>query len=282
MGKEKKLANIVGIDQAPPHVTGNVFVLHGYRVNYSWKEAFKSSFSMHNETLNIWTHFLGGISILILMIYALKTWLYDSDLVYKVMFCIWALCSQAQMFSSTFFHLTHCINPTVWARGAALDYSTISLQIVGSHWPLFNYALDCFTEWKIFYLSLITGAGILCTFFSLHPRFKAPQLQPLRAFMFIVMGLTAVVAAPHWLRLIDSQKFMPVIQLVAVMGVLYISGALLYAFKIPERFFPGKLDLTLNSHVLFHLFGIVAAWFMYFACARAHLWHQTTCACCDR
>ena len=27
------------------------------------------------------------------------------------------------------------------------------------------------------------------------------------------------------------------------MGILYITGALLYAMRIPERFFPGKLDI---------------------------------------
>ncbi len=28
----------------------------------------------------------------------------------------------------------------------------------------------------------------------------------------------------------------------ALMAVLYIGGALLYAFRVPERFFPGKCD----------------------------------------
>ena len=27
------------------------------------------------------------------------------------------------------------------------------------------------------------------------------------------------------------------------MGFLYITGALFYAFRIPERFFPGKVDI---------------------------------------
>ena len=27
------------------------------------------------------------------------------------------------------------------------------------------------------------------------------------------------------------------------MGALYITGALFYAFRIPERFFPGKVDI---------------------------------------
>ncbi len=30
---------------------------------------------------------------------------------------------------------------------------------------------------------------------------------------------------------------------IVLMGVLYISGALIYAFRMPERLFPGKFDI---------------------------------------
>ena len=32
-----------------------------------------------------------------------------------------------------------------------------------------------------------------------------------------------------------------------LMGLLYITGALLYALRIPERFFPGKLDIWVRE-----------------------------------
>ena len=31
------------------------------------------------------------------------------------------------------------------------------------------------------------------------------------------------------------------------MGALYITGALFYAFRIPERFFPGKVDIWVGK-----------------------------------
>ena len=43
------------------------------------------------------------------------------------------------------------------------------------------------------------------------------------------------------------------------MGALYITGALLYALRIPERFFPGKCDVWFHSHQLFHVLVIAAA-----------------------
>jgi adiponectin receptor len=32
-----------------------------------------------------------------------------------------------------------------------------------------------------------------------------------------------------------------------LMGCLYITGALLYAVRIPERFFPGKVDIWVSN-----------------------------------
>ena len=35
-----------------------------------------------------------------------------------------------------------------------------------------------------------------------------------------------------------------------LMGILYITGALLYAMRIPERFFPGKVDIWVSHAIL--------------------------------
>jgi adiponectin receptor len=42
-------------------------------------------------------------------------------------------------------------------------------------------------------------------------------------------------------------------------GVLYITGAVIYALRIPERFAPGKFDFLGSSHQIFHGFVLAAA-----------------------
>ena len=39
----------------------NPYLLSGYRVNLSRWECFRSLFQLHNETINVWTHFLGAV-----------------------------------------------------------------------------------------------------------------------------------------------------------------------------------------------------------------------------
>ena len=42
------------------HQTYNPHLKSGYRINYStWSSLFKSLFQCHNETINVWTHFIG-------------------------------------------------------------------------------------------------------------------------------------------------------------------------------------------------------------------------------
>ena len=40
-------------------------------------------------------------------------------------------------------------------------------------------------------------------------------------------------------------------------GISYISGALMYIRRIPEKFFPGKFDLFGASHQIFHCLVVV-------------------------
>lgn len=36
-------------------------------------------------------------------------------------------------------------------------------------------------------------------------------------------------------------------------GLVYIGGALIYAFRFPERYFPKRFDLLGSSHQIFHV-----------------------------
>nr|KAJ3406637.1 Adiponectin receptor protein 2 [Polyrhizophydium stewartii] len=42
------------------------------------------------------------------------------------------------------------------------------------------------------------------------------------------------------------------------MLALYVVGAMVYVFRIPERFWPGAFDYAFHSHMNWHLFVVVA------------------------
>lgn len=54
-----------------PHIMRGTFIEKGYRLNYTWQMCLKSLFRAHNETLNMWTHFIGFLIFFGLLIHTI-------------------------------------------------------------------------------------------------------------------------------------------------------------------------------------------------------------------
>lgn len=70
--------------------------------------------------------------------------------------------------------------------------------------------------------------------------------------VFVGLGLSGVVPTLHF---VISEGFLRATTIgqmgwLFLMATLYITGACLYAARIPERFFPGKCDIWVSQSVL--------------------------------
>jgi adiponectin receptor len=54
---------------APKYMQDNEYVVKGYRIDYGVAEIFKSLLNFHNETINIWSHLVGTLIFVFLIIY---------------------------------------------------------------------------------------------------------------------------------------------------------------------------------------------------------------------
>jgi len=112
-------------------------------------------------------------------------------------------------------------------------------------------------------MMIVLGAG--CVVVSLWDKFGERAYRPFRAGLFVAMGLSGVIPCVHYgitdgfRSLIDEAAF----HWMMIMASLYIGGALLYAVRVPERFFPGKCDIWFQSHQIFHMFVVIAAFVHY-------------------
>ena len=132
-------------------------------------------------------------------------------------------------------------------------------------------------------MSVVIVLGILAVVVSLWDKFGTPRYRPYRALVFIVFGLSGIAPATHYAVENGLEKSVTEASLgwLLFMGFLYITGALFYAFRIPERFFPGKVDIWVcrsclkniiiaddtsfqfHSHQIFHCFVIAGAFVHY-------------------
>lgn len=157
--------------------------------------------------------------------------------------------------SSAIFHLFHIHSHKTCEVLSRLDYGGISVLVMGSSYPLIFYTYSCqqVLTSRVVWLSIITFTSLSTFTVTMMPSMNKPEYRSLRGYMFIILGLSAA------LPLIFTNFYDPAYiysgrnWMWALGGAVYIGGALIYVFRIPERWYPTKFDLAGSSHNIFHV-----------------------------
>lgn len=274
MEKIKKLAwRVVPFDALPSYLRDNEFLLHHHRPQMnSIKECIKSTFRMHTQTLNIWTHLIGFVFFVFLTLsaYLFRDYFTDlfghdvtiSDLPWEEqgILLFYFVGAMICLLCSTTFHTLSSHSAKVHLIVSRLDYTGIALLITGSSVPAYYYSFYCFTITRFLHTSMILTLCTSCIAISFWPKFSHPKYRPLRFAVFALFGLYGVVPSVHmalWKGVV--WPYVRYVLGLVAMAVIYLSGGALYVLRIPERFFPGTFDVWAHSHQLFHLCVIAAA-----------------------
>ncbi|KAM5205451.1 adiponectin receptor protein 1 isoform 1-T9 [Hipposideros larvatus] len=259
---------VIPYDVLPDWLKDNDYLLHGHRPPMpSFRACFKSIFRIHTETGNIWTHLLGFVLFLFLGILTMlrPNMYFMAPLQEKVVFGMFFLGAVLCLSFSWLFHTVYCHSEKVSRTFSKLDYSGIALLIMGSFVPWLYYSFYCSPQPRLIYLSVVCVLGISAIIVAQWDRFATPKHRQTRAGVFLGLGLSGVVPTMHFTIAEGFVKATTVGQMgwFFLMAVMYITGAGLYAARIPERFFPGKFDIWFQSHQIFHVL-VVAAAFVHF------------------
>uniref|UniRef100_A0A0K0FBH6 Adiponectin receptor protein (inferred by orthology to a D. melanogaster protein) n=1 Tax=Strongyloides venezuelensis TaxID=75913 RepID=A0A0K0FBH6_STRVS len=258
---------VQNFEDLPDWLKDNEYLLTGHRPPLpSFVECFKSILSLHTETGNIWTHLIGCVAFFVLALWFLTRPDTHIQFQEKLVFSFFFLSAILCLGASFVFHTVSCHSIPVVKLFSKLDYVGISLLIIGSFIPWIYYGFYCRSIPKVTYIAMIAVLGIIAVIVSLWDKFSEPKFRPYRALVFVLMGLSGVFPAIHFImtdgisKMIDENGFYYLI----VMALLYLIGAGLYATRTPERFFPGKCDIWFQSHQLFHLCVVCAAFTHYY------------------
>ncbi|MFH4974844.1 hypothetical protein AB6A40_001553 [Gnathostoma spinigerum] len=252
-------------DYLPEWLQDNEYLRHGHRPPLpSFAECFRSILSIHTETGNIWTHLIGCIAFALLAVWFLTRPETHIQFQEKMVFSFFFAGAIACLGMSFAFHTFSCHSIAVVRIFSKLDYAGISLLIVGSFIPWIYYGFYCRREPKITYIGMVTVLGLAAVIISSWDRFSESKYRPIRAGVFAGMGLSGILPTAHFLINESSEGTQNTsVYWLFVMAFLYLLGALLYATRTPERFFPGKCDILFQSHQLFHVCVVVAAFVHY-------------------
>ncbi|KAK9381813.1 hemolysin-III related-domain-containing protein [Kockiozyma suomiensis] len=261
----QRLKQIMGWDDLPAWRKDNHFIRSGYRhESFSFWGCVKSMTYMHNESVNIYSHLVGSLFFLIFLGITLDVLLprYPStsakDFAVFVFFFVGAVLCLGM--SST-YHCMNCHSESVAKFGNRLDYIGIIFLIVGSFVPAIYYGLHSLSRSMPVFFAIVAVFGTICTVLTLRKEFADPSWRTFRASMFVVFGVSGVIPMAYCGFKLGYDELNSRVQLPYMLleGALYITGAAIYAARIPERFKPGKFDLIGSSHQIFHMFVLAAA-----------------------
>lgn len=189
---------------------------------------------MHNETGNIWTHLLGALFIVVLMIASLFTFPKEAHISDHLMFLAYLLCALHCLVGSTVFHTLFCHSDVVYYRLACVDYMGISTLVGGSFCLVTYYLYYCHFFYRCLYLSVILGISIGGVVGPFLPSWHKPAFRVYRATFYIALGVLSAWPAFHHMYEFGLPKHCHFwTYLLVVVG--YVSGASIYACRIPER-----------------------------------------------
>lgn len=184
------------------------------------------------------------------------------------------------LLTSSMCHLFGCCAAHVSAVMWRFDYAGIAVLIVASFFPPVHYAFLCHPIARESYIISTTILGICVLVVTLLEKFQDPQWHAYRAILFSSLGLWGVVPLVHaWYLYRNVAVFSQAMHIDLAMGAIYLIGAAIYAFKVPERWKPGAFDVAFHSHQIFHVAVVIAAMLHYKACKLLMYWRDETGGC---
>ncbi|XP_021694745.1 progestin and adipoQ receptor family member 4 isoform X1 [Aedes aegypti] len=250
----------------PQHLQFNPYVLTGYRPLQGVKGCLSSLFYVHNETINILTH---GIPIVYILatVPAMMPW----EKEYRFLSWCHLVGSVAPWCGSFVYHLFMNLElgESAYYRLLQLDMLGIWISQSFGALPMVTATVYCL-GWPLKWL-IIISYSMLCIW-GLYKAMTAssPWQRRLCFLLPFMMRIMLTLLRISKLGGGNPSSLTHVFLQDAVSAV----GGVIGAMHIPEKWFPGSVDIYLNSHNIMHVLVVMAVYSMHQATIRDIEWMQ--------
>ena len=234
-----------------PHITS------GYRFSETKVECIRSAFTQFsNESVNIYSHFIGLLIVLAIAFYFYPSTPAFSQATTADIFiagCFFFAACKCLVCSVVWHAMNSISNQTLMERFACVDYTGISLLVAASIMTTEYCAFYCEPWSRWIYLSTTFALGTMGTILPWHPTFNRADMAWARVAFYVSLAATGFVPV---LQLTMERSWDEVAYFYAPVTksiMVYFTGAIIYAAKMPERFSPGLFDYVGGSHNIWHL-----------------------------
>ena len=249
--------------EVPFYIRRSTPHLHtAHRLNHDtfWR-CVRSLWSLHNETINVWSHLIP----VFLFLHLLSRVIADprkGEAEHIVFACYLGSCCLLCSFSSV-YHLFNCHSERIHDIVVRLDYAGILFVVASSFAMSLFYGFRCLPLLRNLYLfSALLLDAVLLVLSLRHMPLAA------RRRLFLGAVLFAAVPLSHLALLYGLDHAL--LRRVMTVLALYALAFSFYASRFPERWWPGRFDLLGSSHQIWHLILNAAFLYFYFAMEATH------------
>ena len=234
-----------------PIWTKNRYIVSGYRKGNSNKLGYMVSiFKIHNETINIWTHFIGLLYFLYNLILNVNE---NTALVLYEIVCV--ICFGI----STIYHTYMPYSQQNYMLLLKMDLISIILNIVTSNILIYHYWFWCYDDIKNIYnfISLLyLGVGFVILL----------NVDIIKRYNYILAYYSlynfGIVISYYHINIISNGNINEIIKYNFIKSLQYFGiGFIIYTTKMPERIVLQYFDIYGSSHQLWHIFSFMGSYY---------------------
>lgn len=252
--------------ELPDWQKDNEKILRGYvRETNSFRECLISLLYFNNETVNMYTHLIPAVLYLCGASYFAYVFLIPifpstsfTDYFYINVFLLGAF---ACLICSSCFHCLKQHSERQCGLWSKLDYMGIICLISCSMIPIMYFGFFDYRWHFLTFTTVTLSLAAFCTLCVLNDKFNTVEFRPFRAAFFTLFGLSGILPLGAGFIQFGIKGVLERIRLkfIGLEGVFYIAGAIIYGYRIPETFAPGKFDFVGSSHQIFHIMVVLGS-----------------------
>jgi len=258
-----------------PHITS------GFREDTTkdLKKCLSSAFTLHNDTMNVWTHGLGGLWLCSCIYEVLmKNSMGSARSLDIFTMCAFLGLTSICLYTSALYHLFRTYSVDAYIFWLIMDIQGITLQVFGSTFLSVYSEFVCFPEWQKLYIGILCLLAIITALFV--PFLVRTRKTSQRTFILVCFASMGIIGWFHHFFLIGANwnqynKHTLIALFKTYAWVCF--GLVIRRAHVPERFFPGKFDVWFASHQLFHVAVVIGSYDLYLGYKAVYEWNLHAC-----
>ncbi|XP_074832573.1 membrane progestin receptor alpha [Carettochelys insculpta] len=248
-----------------PKIFWKPYIHTGYRpLNQTWKYYFLTLFQQHNEAVNIWTHLVAALILLLRFWWLSQMVDFVSD-PHAHPLCIIVLASITYLTFSTLAHLLQAKSEFWHYSFFFMDYVGVAVYQYGSALVHYYYAIK--PDWHAnimgFYmpgavlLAWLSCAGSCYAKYRYHqlPRHLSRLCQEMPLGLAYALDISPVIHRIYTAQ--PAEQADPALLYHKCQVLFFLIGAFFFSYPYPEKWFPGKCHFVGQGHQIFHVFLVL-------------------------